>query len=101
MQIYRFCTAECKMYLPPYATVTIYHCRDIVANKRSHIKCDDVKYINIPYFDGLAIEHMLEWAKDYNNGAALKYLPITMKETLKLPREYLGNVIYTVAGDDF
>ena len=65
------------------------------------IKCDDVKYINVPYFDGLAIEDMLEWARGHNNGEALEALPVTEKETLKLPREYLANVIYTICGNPF
>ena len=94
-------TAEVKAYFPPYATVTIYHCRDVVSNKRVLIKCDDVKYINIPYFEGLSIEEILKWAKDHNNGEALKALPLTEKETIKLPREYIGNVIYTIIGDPF
>ena len=100
-QVYRFLTAEVHAYFPPYDTVTIYHCRDVVANKRKLIKCDDVKYINIPYFKGLAIEDMLEWAKAYDNGSAMQALPITEKETLKLPREYIGNILYTQIGDDF
>ncbi len=99
--MYRFVTSECKAYFPPYSTVTIYHCRDVVANKRLLIKCDDVKYINIPYFEGLSIEEILDWAKQYDNGSALRALPLTERETLKLPREYIGNVVYTLAGDPF
>ena len=81
--------------------MTIYHCRDIVSNKKILIKCDDVKYISIPYFDGLNIENMLEWARQFNNGSALEALPATENEILKLPREYLGNVIYTMCGQPF
>ena len=44
---------------------------------------------------------MLDWAKDYDNGSAMVALPITEKETLKLPREYIGNVLYTLIGDNF
>ena len=31
----------------------------------------------------------------------MQYLPETPKEILKLPRAYLGNVLYTVVGDPF
>ena len=51
--------------------MTIFHCRDIVANKRRMVKCDDVKHINVPYYDGLSILEMLNFGKDHNNGEAL------------------------------
>ena len=44
---------------------------------------------------------MLEWSQQYNNNTPLRALPLTEKETLKLPREYIANVIYTVIGDPF
>jgi len=70
-------------------------------NKRSIIKCDDVKYISIPYFDGLSIYDILEYAKARENGKALLSLPEPMKEIEKLPREYISNVVYTICGDHF
>ena len=65
------------------------------------IKCDDVRYINIPYFEGLAIDDILEFARNTQNGEAMHALPLTQKEIEKLPREYLSNVIYTILGDQF
>ena len=82
-------------------TVTIYHLKDLVGNNRRIIKCADVKYIAMPYFEGLSVEEILEWARNHDNGASLVALPITEKEILKLPREYIGNVIYTISGDPF
>ena len=55
--------------------MTIFHLRDLVANKRTIIKCDDVKYINIPYFSGLSIDTIIEFARQANNGEALRALP--------------------------
>jgi len=60
-----------------------------------------VKYINVPFFEGLSIEEMLDFAKGHDNGKALLALPLTEKETLKLPREYIGNIIYTINGAPF
>ena len=81
--------------------MTIFHLRDLAACKRQIIKCDDVKYINIPYFEGLSIDEILEFAADAGNGDALRALPEPRKEIEKLPREYLGNVVYTIVGTPF
>ena len=94
-------SAEVRAYLPPYHTVTIFHLRDLVANKRQIINCDDVKFINVPYFEGLAIEDVLGFASVTQNGTALRALPEPQKEIEKLPREYLSNVVYTILGDPF
>ena len=88
-------------YLPSYNTVTIFHLRDLVGNKRKLIKCTEVKYINIPYYDTLSIEKMLEFAKSYQEGMALMALPQLEREVLAMPREYLGNVLFTMIGDPF
>ena len=63
-EVYRFLTLDCGAYLPSYETVTIFHMRDIVAGKRSRIKETDVKYINIPHFEGLNVGKFLEYAAD-------------------------------------
>jgi len=70
-------------------------------NNRNIIKCDDVKYISIPYFDGLSIYDILEYAAQRDNGRALSALPEPRKEIEKLPREYISNVVYTICGDHF
>jgi len=49
----------------------------------------------------LSIEDLLEWAQGHRNGIALNALPLTRNEIVKLPREYIGNVIYTVTGQPF
>ena len=67
----------------------------MVANKRTLIKCDNLCHINVPYYAGLSIEDILEWAANHDNGSSLDALPITEKERLKLPREYIANVVYT------
>ena len=44
--LYKFkYSSECHAYLPPFETITIYHCADIVANKRKMIKCEEVKVL--------------------------------------------------------
>lgn len=58
-EVWRFLSTDASVYLPPYQTVTIYHMRDLVAGKRRMIKTDKVKTINVPFFEGLSIDHML------------------------------------------
>ena len=55
----------------------------------------------LPYFEGLSIEEMLEFASNYNNGVSMNALPEPMKEVLKLPRAYIANVIHTMVGKPF
>ena len=85
--------------MPDYECVTIFHMRDIVAGKRRWIKADDMKHITIPHFEGLTVEKMLEYAAGRNE--VMDYLPIVKRETEKLPRQYIANVIYTIVGQPF
>ena len=72
--------------------------RDIASGEKKHIKCDAVKVIHIPQYEGLKVELMLEFIQQYPQ--VLDYLPIE-REIRKLSRSYLGNVIYTVVGEPF
>ena len=62
-EVYRFLTSEVAIYLPPYKSVTVFHMRDIVGGKRRMIKQVDVRVIQVPFFEGLSIENMMNWAK--------------------------------------
>ena len=64
-EIYRFLTSEVGAYLTSYETMTIYHMRDLMSNKRCIIKSKEVKFISIPHFEGLKIETMLQFASGY------------------------------------
>ena len=94
--VWRFLTGEVKWYLPRAENVTIWHLRDMASGKRSHIKSVDVKFIEIPHYDGLTIEDMLEKAESISD--VMKVLPVVKKEREKLPRAYICNVIYTIVG---
>lgn len=81
--------------------MTVWHLRDLASGKRTLIKCDEVRVINIPHFEGLTVEELIKYAKDWSGGLIMKAFPSVENEILKLPRAYLGNIIYTVAGDEF
>lgn len=74
--------------------------RDLIAGKRKMIKTQDCQIINVPFFEGLSIAEMLEWAQNRPEGI-MEALPIVQREIQKLPRSYVCNVIHTLAGDAF
>ena len=73
--------------------------RDLVSGVKKSIKCEEVKVFQVPQYDVLKVDNMLEFAKDYP--AAIKHLPTDMKEIKKMPRNYISNVLYTVIGEPF
>ena len=79
--------------------MTIWYLRDGMRKKRGHIKCEDVKVIHLTHFKGLEIKSLLRFAQDYPE--VMFILPEDLGEIRKLPREWLGNVIYTVVGEPF
>ena len=74
--------------------------RDLISGKRHMITTDKVKTINVPFFEGLSIPKMLEWAAKRTEGV-MKAFPIVKREVDKMPRAYVANVIYTMTGAAF
>ena len=62
------------------------------------IKETEAKQINVPYYEGLTIEKLLE-ARNYFPILA-EYLP-DERDISRLPRQWIVNLIYTIVGDDF
>ena len=96
-EVYRFVVSEAGIYLPPYEAVTVFHIRDIVSGKRRAIKQADVRVINVPFFEGLSIATMLDWAKSRVE-KVMDVFPIVKREVDKLPRAYIANCISTLTG---
>jgi len=57
--------------------------------------------VTLPLFEGLYIDDLLGFARLHNNGEIMRVFPSVEKEINKLPREYIGNVIQTLAQDTF
>ena len=57
--------------------------------------------IQLPYYEGLSIDEIFDFAKVAENGKAMRALPEDLKERKKMPRAYIANVIYTLIGDPF
>ena len=82
-KVYRFVSCELKAYVSSFETMTVWHLRDLMDSKKKRIHVDDVKHINIPNFDGLTIETMMDYAKQTKT--AMNYFPVK-EELKKLPR---------------
>ena len=79
--------------------MTIYHLRDLANNQRLKIKCEDVKVYHAPQYEGLSIANMLELAKQYP--VVISALPLEEREHLRLHRDYVSTLIYTIVGEPF
>lgn len=98
-KVYRFLSSEVHAYLSGYESLTVWHLRDLASSRRTIIKDSAVKVHAIPQFEGLTLFDLLSFAQNYP--VVMTALPIEEKEVLKLPRSYIGNVIYTLVGQPF
>ena len=83
-EVYRFLTHDCGAYLSSYETMSIFHMRDLVANKRRMIKSANVKHVIIPQFEGLSIKDLLEYSLEKQD--VMVCLPMVKTEIKRLPR---------------
>ena len=67
--------------------------------KEKLIKCENVKVLPVPQYEGLTIKNMLAFAEDKKE--VMRALPMVEHEILKLPRQYIANIIYSIEGDPF
>ena len=88
-------------YLPGYQHVTIIHLKELISNQRTLIKSTDVQHCTLPQFEGLFLPDLLDYARAFNHGEILRALPSIDREIHKLPREYVANIIQTLAKGDF
>ena len=84
--------------LPDYRTITIYFLKELISGEKKHIKQKDIQHLQIPQYDGLFLSNLAEFVQKYPE--VVNYLPIP-KDQAKLPKQWLVNIIYTIAGDDF
>ena len=83
-ECYHFLSHEAGVYLSSFDTVTIFHLRDLIGNKRRKIWGKDVVHLSIPQYEHLGIKEFIEYAEEHP--AAMQALPMVMKEIKKLPR---------------
>ena len=81
-EVYRFVAVDCGAYVSSMETMTVWHLRDLASKKRTMIKAKDISHIEVPQFEGLAIEQILDFAKSWRDGAIMMYLPAVHHEIL-------------------
>ena len=81
--------------------MTIWHLRDLAAGIRTVIMAKDIRAIQIPYYEGLYMKDLWEYAESKPYDLVMRCFPSEEKEISKLPRAYFGNVIYTRVGEEF
>ena len=79
--------------------MTIFHLRDLASGKRRIIRCEEVKVFQVPQYEGLTTDDMLEFARNYSEVRSA--LPLEEREIHKLPRQYISNIVYTLVGEPF
>ena len=109
-EVYQFLTIDVGAVLPPHDCVNVYFLKDIVMGKKLCkyltslltvtivIKETEAKHINVPYYEGLTIEKILEAGIQYP--MVKRYLPDD-RDVGRLPRQWIVNLIYTLVGEDF
>ena len=63
------------------------------------IKNDQVKTLFVPKYENLKSENILEFCQDYP--VVFNYLPDKRSEILRMPKDYMVSVVYTVVGQPF
>ena len=99
VEVYKFLTHDCGVYLCDYDSCTVWHMHDLCCGKRRRIQGKDVKHLHVPQYEGLAIKDMLEFGNNFDS--VRESLPSVENEVLKMPRQYIANVIYTRLGAPF
>ena len=105
-EVYHFVGTEVGAFLPHYDVVTIWHLRDLITKKRKRIQDKDAKHIHVPQYEDLKIEEFFKWAVEWeirNNkpGHIMDCFPLVEAERMKFPRQYIADIIYTLAPEDF
>ena len=97
-EVYFFLTVDVKAYLPPFENTSIYWLKDIISGEKKYIHQDDVKHITMPYYKGITLKNIFEVLGNYP--ALGPYAP-DAKDVKRLPREWVGNLGYTIIGEPF
>ena len=91
--------SEVGAYMDDYANMTIWHIRDQCSSKRRIILAKDIQHLFVPHYEDLSKEKILEFAALFPK--AMECLPLVEHERLKLRRQYIVNIVFTMVGEPF
>ena len=72
--------------------------KDLISGTKKYIHSTNMKHLAVPQYEGLSIDNILEKAGP--NAEFKRHLPIN-QELIKLPKQWIVNVAYTLLGDPF
>ncbi len=75
------------------------HLKYVMATKKAQIHENEASRHRVPHYEGLTIEDILKFAKDYP--AVGVVLPQVEREVKRLPRDYITMVCNTKIGEPF
>ena len=81
-EVYRFVSVDCGAYVSSMETMTVWHLRDLAMGKKKMIKCNQVAHIELPHFEGLEVDKILNFARVWHQGPIMMYLPAVEHEIL-------------------
>ena len=90
---------ECKKYLPPLESCTIYWLKDIVSGQKRALDGHLITFQACPQYETLSTPLLLQWARQQNSDL-FSYLPIE-KEISQLPKQYVVTMIFRSIGHPF
>ena len=108
-EVYTFLTIDGNAYLPPFDTITIYFCKDLVRGVRkckcataadlTVINADHVRILQVPQYETLSVAKLVVFLDQFQE--MHHYMPDTQCELRKLPRGFVINVAASVVGKPF
>ena len=85
-ELYTFLSSDCGIYCPSIDTITVWHLRDMVDGKKGKVLVDQMRHLQVPHYEELTIEKVVEWARQHYSAFADRYFPID-RELFKFPRQ--------------
>ena len=89
---------DCKGYLPPFHTITIYFLKDLIVGKRKFVPMERVNHIYVPAYVTLKLEEIFSFFTQHE--AVIAYMPDD-KELRRMPKQWVCNVGATIIGQPF
>lgn len=72
--------------------------KDLISGVKKFVKANSLCHLYVPQYETLSLKEIFGFMQA--NEGCMSYFPI-MKEMVKLPKQFIVNVIYTTIGDKF
>ena len=97
-EAYSVLTSEGGIYLPPIGDSNKEYLRDTITGRKKFLYCKSILTVKVPHLKTLSIKEILNFAR---NKIEIDYYSSVYKYTKFPDREWLYNVINTIANNEF